>query len=217
MAQARIAFVKDYAGIKSNASQLLNVKRMLDLVASGNDTFIDYETQYASNRILCDDTYASFATDVASYATKIPEIAVTGKNGNNRAETKRINSDTLYRAYEDLKNKQVITGINGANTGDLFTLPAGSVVAGTRVRFTAGPTSNFALNTDYFVINPSGANFQIAATRGGSAIVLNADCAGLTMELFQKSIIEVYPDMQQSLVRYSTDLNMVQIAAAFNA
>jgi hypothetical protein len=220
MAQLKLVTVKSENGLTpvSANGQLLNVKKMLDLAANGADTMIEYEGGFGSSRILVDETYASLATDVASYLTKNAELATTGKNGNGKALTMRINSDTINRAFEDIKNKSVVSGITGANAGDLFTLPSGSVVAGARIRFTEGTVSNFALNTNYYVFNPSGATFQISLTpSGGSAIVLAADVTGLKAEIYQKSVLQVTPALGMSEVNYSTDSNLVQIAAAFNA
>lgn len=77
-----------------------------------------------------------------------------------------------------------IAGINCSFTdaGDIVTVTGGSAlapIAGTVVAFPSiTSTTGISINTLYYVINPSGATFQVALTPGGSAIALTTNGTG---------------------------------------
>ncbi len=218
MADLVLVTVKTENGLPVNYDQLLSSKKMLDLVANGSDCQINYAGVFASSRMLVDQTYSALQSLVTPYATKTYELAITGKNGNNKALNVMINTDTIYRAYEDLKNKTLVTGITAANTGDLFTMPSGTVpVNGARIIFTSGTVNGFSLNTTYYIIASSGQDFQISLTRGGSAIVIGADLTALAATVYQKSILQCIPSFGQDIVVFATDKNLVEIQTIFNA
>ena len=219
MADLVLVTVKTENGMPvNNYGQLLSSKRMLDLAANGSDCNIAYAGVFAASKILVEETYASLQSLVTPYATKTYEIATTGKNGNGKALTVMMNTDTIYRAYEDLKNKTSVTGISATNAGDLFTMPSGTVPkTGARIIFTSGTVNGISLNTTYYIIAASGQNFQVSLTRGGAAVVISADLTGLAATVWQKSIIQTIPTFGQDIVLWSTNLNMVEIQTIFNA
>ncbi len=218
MADLVLVTVKTERGIPVNYDQLLSSQKMLDLVANGSDCMINYGGVFAPSNILVDQTYAALQSLVTPYSTKTYEVATTGKNGNNNALDVMINSDSFYRAYEDLKNKSLVTAITAANTGDLFTMPSGTVpVDGARIVFTSGTVNGFSLNTNYYIVASSGQDFQISLTRGGAAIVIGADLTDLAATVYQKSEIQCIPAFGMSIVKWSTDLNLVEIRTIFNA
>lgn len=75
-----------------------------------------------------------------------------------------------------------ITGTAGAPTPDVITATGSAFVSGQPVRFTA-LTGGSGLNTttNYFVVNPSGATFQVETSIGGGAVNFTTDITSGTL------------------------------------
>lgn len=70
-------------------------------------------------------------------------------------------------------------------TGDTVTLAGHTLEAGETVSFSViTTTTGIVIDTDYFVINPSGDTFQLSLTEGGAAIDLVGDGSGTLDESF---------------------------------
>lgn len=72
-----------------------------------------------------------------------------------------------------------VTNLSWAITGDLFTwnTPNFTPANGDKVMFwsLARPGTNFSYNTVYYAVNVSGNTFQLSATQGGSAVVVQGN------------------------------------------
>lgn len=81
-------------------------------------------------------------------------------------------------------------GFSGAVTfqdaGDTVTFNNHGLANGDIVRFSViGTTTGIVINTNYYVIGVATNTFQLAATRGGVALVLTTDGTGTAVEAFE--------------------------------
>lgn len=74
-----------------------------------------------------------------------------------------------------------------ADTGDLFTATSHGMANGTKVAFKTEPggslPTGITANTVYFVVSSTTNTFQVAATSGGTAIVLTANGQGVFIKV----------------------------------
>lgn len=97
--------------------------------------------------------------------------------------------------YPDLpsNNGAQLTGVTGANSGDLMTKTAHGLQTGDPVKFVSGTTfTGLTAGTRYFAIRASADTFQVATTRAnaiaGTAVALTADGTDGVFQLFEATI-----------------------------
>jgi hypothetical protein len=130
--------------------------------------------------------YYGTATDLA--AASISNEALLGYKGKS-AKLSRINLAT-WTSLTNAGGTVTLSRDTGASPGptavifnattDVFEKVAHGLAAGTRLRLAGSPPSPFVVGTDYYVITPNADDFQLSATRGGSAIVAAAAGSGIT-------------------------------------
>lgn len=92
-----------------------------------------------------------------------------------------IASGVTVETWFDCNANSNTTGNGFLNVGNTITVTGSSFANGTPVTFTsAGPAlpTGMTAGTIYYVISASGANFQISATPGGSAVTLSSNSSG---------------------------------------
>lgn len=101
----------------------------------------------------------------------------------------------LIQEYPDLplNNATALTGVTGANTGDLMTKTAHGLETGDPVKFVSGTTfTGLTAGTRYFAIKASADTFQVATTRAeaiaGTAVALTADGTAGVFQRFENLI-----------------------------
>lgn len=106
----------------------------------------------------------------------------------------------LIQEYPDLpsNNATALTGVTGANSGDLMTKVAHGLVTGDPVTFVSGTSfTGLTAGTRYFAIRASADTFQVALTRAaaiaGTAVALSDDG---TSGVFQ---------LQENLIAFAAD------------
>ena len=102
---------------------------------------------------------------IVSATTNTFKLAATsGGSAINLSANKQVTFDADDNAVKDVTNNKIVTS-NTFSNGDEVTYSNGS---GTDI-------GGLVNNTNYFIINASGTEFQLAATSGGAAIDLTAD------------------------------------------
>lgn len=98
---------------------------------------------------------------------------------------------SLVQEYADFptNNATALTGVTGANAGDIMTKTAHGLITGDPVTFVSGTTfTGLTAGTKYYAIKGSADTFQVALTNAaavaGTAVVLSADG---TSGVFQKT------------------------------
>lgn len=101
---------------------------------------------------------------------------------------------TCVQTQSEVAGKTVLLQIGNQNcgavtfqeTGDTVTLVGHTLEAGEIVSFSViNTTTGIAVDTDYYVVNPVGDTFQVAATSGGTPLVLTGDGDGTLDETFE--------------------------------
>jgi hypothetical protein len=101
---------------------------------------------------------------VSATANTFKLAATSGGSAINLLANKQVTFDADDNAVKDVTNNKIVTS-NTFSNGDKVTYSNGS---GTDI-------GGLVNNTNYFIINASGTEFQLAATSGGAAIDLTAD------------------------------------------
>ena len=102
---------------------------------------------------------------IVSATTNTFKLAATsGGSAINLSANKQVTFDADDNAVKDVTNNKIVTS-NTFSNGDEVKYSNGS---GTDI-------GGLVNNTNYFIINASGTEFQLAATSGGAAIDLTAD------------------------------------------
>lgn len=95
---------------------------------------------------------------------------------------------------DNIEYKETITGVTFTDVGDLVGITAHGLPAGAKVSFAGITTTTGIVNgTDYFVINPTANNFQVATTLGGAALPLttNGTATSATAHLVDGTTVTV--------------------------
>lgn len=101
---------------------------------------------------------------------------------------------SCVQTQSEVAGKTVLLQIGNQNcgavtfqeTGDTVTLAGHTLEAGEVIQFSAiNTTTGIVIDTDYYVINPSGDTFQLAATEGGAVLPLTNDGDGTLEESFE--------------------------------
>lgn len=110
------------------------------------------------------------------------EFAGQLQDGRAYREWRNVGGFAKIIEYPDLptNNATALTGVTGANSGDLMTKVAHGLVTGDPVTFVSGTTfTGLTAGTRYFAIRASADTFQVATTRAlavaGTAVALGAD------------------------------------------
>jgi hypothetical protein len=141
------------------------------------------KTIMATNKVLGRSTAGTGAIEEISIGTGLSltggELSSTasGVSGTGDVDNAVLRADgtggsTLQNSGLIVEDTIVsVTGITGNATTDIITAPGTAFAAGQPIRFSA-LTGGSGLNTttNYFVINPSGADFQVSTTSGGAFV-----------------------------------------------
>lgn len=121
-------------------------------------------------------------------------------NGQGYRVWQNVGGFALIQEYPDLptNNATALTGVTGANSGDLMTKAAHGLETGDPVTFVSGTTfTGLTAGTRYFAIKASSSTFQVATTYAnaiaGTAVALSADG---TSGVFQ---------LQENLIAFAAD------------
>lgn len=121
-------------------------------------------------------------------------------NGQGYRQWVNVGGFALIQEYPDLpsNNGAQLTGVTGANAGDLMTKVAHGLVTGDPVTFISGTTfTGFTAGTRYWAIKASADTFQVATSYAnaiaGTAVALTADG---TAGVFQ---------LQENLIAFAAD------------
>lgn len=127
-------------------------------------------------------------------------------NGEGYRIWQNVGGFALIQEYPDLpsNNATALTGVTGANSGDIMTKAAHGLETGDPVTFVSGTTfTGLTAGTRYFAIKASADTFQVATTRAnaiaGTAVVLSADG---TSGVFQK---------QENLIGFAFDKRAIAL------
>lgn len=108
---------------------------------------------------------------------------------------KNVGGFELIQEYPDMptNNGTALTGVTGANAGDLMTKVAHGLLTGDPVTFVSGTSfTGLTASTKYFAIKASADTFQVATTYAnavaGTAVVLSADGTSGVFQLTENLI-----------------------------
>lgn len=108
---------------------------------------------------------------------------------------KNVGGFELIQEYPDMptNNATALTGVTGANSGDLMTKVAHGLLTGDPVTFVSGTSfTGLTASTKYFAIRASADTFQVATTYAnavaGTAVVLSADGTSGVFQLTENLI-----------------------------